>query len=490
MLSRFAGFRRLVDPVSEKGGPSQIKVVPEKDEPSQSKLVRLLKASHEENIDSQREIAWYLERISKLEALNVLLQITVEEAKAAAEVANAAAAAAEVANAAAAKAAAAKDATILDLKSQLSVFEVANAAADASDGVANATCTVCGMVPARFHCDRCHVDLCSNTNCVCVRCAVEDAAAAKAAADAAAAKAAADAAAAKRPKCEADAPNAAAGAAPAKRPKCEADADKADEEVEAPRRTRKAVTTGTNIVPLNLEDVKTKWRIRRPLTPTLTSTGIKKHRSRKKDPDTTCKQKTPTVYSLFVAQCRNQWKENNTSGTQPEGGIMKHAARLWKTSCINVKSDYYDEAATVAFVALHQQRDAAAANAHQQQCRAQMQSNMAPTRLFLLWACDSDDTKHTGENCKLCREYKECNGVLPTHHVSAFQCRNCETRLLAEEIPGHDAATCVKNCARQHPKRKLETAEVDFGGALLLNFGSVLPAQETRTKRVKQEDGQ
>ena len=169
---------------------------------------------------------------------------------------------------------------------------------------------------------------------------------------------------------------------------------------------------------------------------------------------------------------------------------MKHAARLWKTSCINVKSDYYDEAATVAFVALHQQRDAAAANAHQQQCRAQMQSNMAPTRLFLLWACDSDDTKHTGENCKLCREYKECNGVLPTHHVSAFQCRNCETRLLAEEIPGHDAATCEKNYARQHPNHKLETDEVDWGDALLLNFCSVLPAQETRTKRVKQEDGQ
>ena len=291
------------------------------------------------------------------------------------------------------------------------------------------------MIPARFHCDRCHVDLCSNTTCVCAICAEEDAAA-------------------------------------------------------AVKAVEDAATTGTNIVPLNLEVVKSQWRKRRPFTPTLTSTGIKKCKTRKKDPDTTCKQKTPTVYSLFVAQCSNQWKENNTSGTQPEGGIMKHAARLWKTSCINVKSDYYDEAATVAFVALHQQRDAAAANAHQQQCRAQMQSNMAPTRLFLLWACDSDDTKHTGENCKLCREYKECNGVLPTHHVSAFQCRNCETRLLAEEIPGHDAATCEKNYARQHPNHKLETDKVDFGNDLLFTFGSVLPAQETRTKRVKQEDGQ
>ena len=55
-------------------------------------------------------------------------------------------------------------------------------------------------------------------------------------------------------------------------------------------------------------------------------------------------------------------------------------------------------------------------------------------------------------------------------------------------------ATCDNNNARQHPPCKLETDKIDFGNALLLDFGSVVPAHETQTsagvKRVKREDGQ
>merc|ERR1711957_452197 len=81
--------------------------------------------------------------------------------------------------------------------------------------------------------------------------------------------------------------------------------------------------------------------------PTITDTAAgtgKRKRGAPKDPNRV--KKPPTPYNVYVRRNCAAWKKAHTDGTQPEGGIMKHAAQGWADSFMNAKSDNYNKEKT------------------------------------------------------------------------------------------------------------------------------------------------